>query len=259
MEDKKHRKRSEKMLSGLLFVFGVCIGSFINVVIYRLPLKKSFVFDRSYCEYCGQKLYWYDLIPIFSYFNLNGKCRFCHHQIRKMHPIVEFGSGILLVICFRLMGFSTMMIISYLIIEVLLIIGIIDYQRMRIYESVLLVLLLLVVVYRFFNRTAFNDMILGAIMISSLMIGVNFLVNDAFGFGDIELVVISGILLGWQLNLISFSLSVILASIYSLRLLLQGKCHLKSLIPFGPFLTLSMALVFLFGQDFLTIYLMVFS
>ena len=96
-------------------------------------------------------------------------------------------------------------------------------------------------------------------MISSLMIGVNFLVNDAFGFGDIELVVISGILLGWQLNLISFSLSVILASIYSLRLLLQGKCHLKSLIPFGPFLTLSMALVFLFGQDFLTIYLMVFS
>ena len=176
-----------------------------------------------------------------------------------MHPIVEFGSGILLVICFRLMGFSTMMIISYLIIEVLLIIGIIDYQTMRIYESVLLVLLLLVVVYRFFNRTAFNDMILGAIMISSLMIGVNFLVNDAFGFGDIELVVISGILLGWQLNLISFSLSVILASIYSLRLLLQGKCHLKSLIPFGPFLTLSMALVFLFGQDFLTIYLMVFS
>ncbi|MCR5205850.1 MAG: prepilin peptidase [Lachnospiraceae bacterium] len=89
-----------------IFIFGIIVGSFLNVCILRIPLKETIVSKRSHCMSCGHQLAWYDLFPLFSYLFLRGKCRYCKAKISKQYPIVEGFNGIVAVLCFAISGFS---------------------------------------------------------------------------------------------------------------------------------------------------------
>ena len=89
-----------------IFLFGVIIGSFLNVCILRIPMKETIVSERSHCMTCGHTLAWYDLFPLFSWVFLGGKCRYCKAKISKQYPIVEFINGVMAVLCFAFSDFS---------------------------------------------------------------------------------------------------------------------------------------------------------
>lgn len=90
----------------IVFIYGIVVGSFLNVCILRIPLKETLVSKRSHCMSCGHQLAWYDLFPLFSYLFLGGKCRYCKAKISKQYPLVEFVNGIMAVLCFAFAGFS---------------------------------------------------------------------------------------------------------------------------------------------------------
>lgn len=102
----------EFIIAIFVFFYGISIGSFLNVVIYRIPLGKSVSKGRSYCPICGTSLKWYDLVPIISYLTLRGKCRYCGATISKQYPIVESITGFGFVLLYLYFGFNLSFLIS---------------------------------------------------------------------------------------------------------------------------------------------------
>ncbi|OUQ07694.1 hypothetical protein B5E92_06830 [Erysipelatoclostridium sp. An15] len=219
-----------------LFFIGACFGSFFNVVIYRLPLNESIMKGRSYCPNCYHQLLWYDLLPIISYLCLKGRCRYCLKKIRISHLVIEVIGGILFVYCFYQYVFYKMIIV-YFISMLLLVIALIDLKTFNIYDITIFILFILTIIYRLLTSFDILDMIAGSLVISSLMMGINIFIKDGFGIGDIELMFVSGILLGFNNIIIAFMIAIITGGIYSLFLLLLKKTTMHSYIPFAPFLT----------------------
>ncbi len=241
----------------LLFYLGACFGSFINVISYRMPRKKSFIKGRSYCESCGQMIYWFDLLPLVSYLLLKGRCRYCHQKISILHPLSEFISGGLLLLCFNQNSFSLHTLVLFFSLLDLLVIAIIDLKTMVIYRSTLLFLVIMVCIYRMLTGFVLSDLILGMVIVSGIMVLINLFVVS-FGNGDIELMIVVGILLGLKNNILAFVISILIGGIISVYLLLTNKSTLKSYIPFGPFLVLGTVIALFYGQSLINGYLGLF-
>lgn len=241
----------------LLFYLGACFGSFINVISYRMPRKKSFIKGRSYCESCGQMIYWFDLLPLVSYLLLKGRCRHCHQKISFLHPLIELISGELLLLCFNQNSVSLHTLVLFFILLDLLVIAIIDLKTMVIYRSTLLFLLIMVCIYRMLTGFVLSDLILGMVIVSGIMVLINLFVVS-FGNGDIELMIVVGILLGWKNNILAFVISILIGGIISVYLLLTNKSTLKSYIPFGPFLVVGIFIALFYGQSLINNYIKLF-
>ena len=221
-----------------LFIIGSVIASFANALIYRIPRQIAIYKGRSYCENCYHKLFWYDLIPIVSYLLLKGKCRYCHHKI-----------------CFYHFGLSFKMILIFLIVMNLIVIAIIDYNTMDIYLSTILSLLVLVITYRYLIGMNFVESAIAALLISLTMFIFNFFIPDSFGFGDIELMFVSGILLGIKRNILAFCLGVIIAGLYVSYLLIFKKVDVKKHIAFAPFLVVGIVILLFYGNQIIMWYM----
>ena len=115
-----------------IFIFGITIGSFLNVCIYRLPLGESIVTAPSHCMTCGQKLRWYDMVPVFSWLVLGGKCRNCKSEISVQYPIIEGVNGILYVVIFVVNGLVWSSVIYCLMASALLVLSVIDWRTYEI-------------------------------------------------------------------------------------------------------------------------------
>ena len=113
-----------------MFLIGMCVASFMNVVIERVPRNESFVKGRSHCDHCGETLKWYDLIPIVSYIFLRGKCRYCHTSIPIRGFLIEIFGGLIGMFCFYRFGFSIETILMFVIAMILLAITMIDFDTM---------------------------------------------------------------------------------------------------------------------------------
>ena len=96
----------------IVFVMGLVVGSFLNVCIYRIPRRESVVVGASHCPWCGEKLKWYDMVPVLSYILLKGRCRFCMNKISLRYPVVEFLNGITWLILYIILGLSVWFILS---------------------------------------------------------------------------------------------------------------------------------------------------
>lgn len=241
------------------FIIGACVASFANVAIYRIPKKESIATGRSYCDNCHHMIVWYDLIPIISYLLLRGKCRYCKAKIGIIHPIIECFGGLLSIVCFYRFGLTWLALFSFLIGIVLLVIAIIDHKTMDIYDSTIIVLLLLTLVYRYFSGYDFVSMLIGALSVSGVMFIINLIIPSGFGFGDIELMFVSGLLLGWQVNLLAAFLGIMLGGIYAAYLLITKQVGPKTHMAFGPYLSVGIFIALLYGQDILTWYFALFT
>lgn len=241
-----------------LFIIGSCVASFANVAIYRIPRGISIAKGRSYCESCQSNLQWYDLMPVVSYILLKGKCRYCQNHISFKHFLFECFGGLLFMLSFYRFGLTIETIIVFLIVMVLVVIAIIDYQTMDIYLSTILTLLILVIIYQTFVQMDLMTLLIGGLCISIPMFILNMIIPSSFGFGDIELMFVSGLLLGWQNNLLATFIGIIIGGIYAGYLLLSHKVEAKGHIAFGPFLIIGIITSLFYGTEIITWYLSLF-
>ncbi|NLZ51874.1 MAG: prepilin peptidase [Thermoanaerobacteraceae bacterium] len=256
------------LLPLLIFVTGLILGSFFNVVIYRLPREKSIVAPRSSCASCGTTLRAIDLIPVFSFIFLKGKCRYCNSKISFRYPLVELITGVIFVILYWKYGISIDFIFTVYLMSVLILVFFIDLDHMIIPNELVIAgliggILLFVLRFWFNDRlidgAAWYSPLLGMVVTSGFLllialIGMAIYGTDAFGMGDVKIFLPIGLTLGFKLAVISLVFSVFIGGFAGLFLMITGLKHRKSHIPFGPFIVLGAFLSILFGHDFFTWY-----
>lgn len=247
----------------LVGIFGLCIGSFLNAVIYRVPREMSLTKPSSCCTSCGYSLRWYDNIPVLSYLMLGGKCRKCKSHISIRYPLVELSNMILWLLSMRLFVHHsiTLACVWALTFSVLICIFFIDLEHMLIFDRFVVALLVLSVVVSFVDEYAdLSDHLIGLVVgLGSFTIfyfgAIKVLKKEGLGFGDVKLAAVAGSLLGWQ----RFMLAMLVASISASAVLLFLKAFRKDAngreYPFAPFITVGMAVSILFGSQIITWYI----
>ena len=241
-----------------IFLYGVVIGSFLNVVICRLPRKESIVKIRSHCEACGYQLKWYDLIPLFSYLFLGGKCRKCKAQISVQHPIVEALNGVLYVMLFYRYGLSLTTIVYCLTCSALLALSVIDFRTYEIPVGFQYVIGAFALVHLFLDRLNWSEYVIGFFSVSIFLL-VLYCVSKgrAIGGGDVKLMAVCGLLLGWKLIIVAFVWGCIIGSVvHILRMKLSGESRVLAM---GPYLSIGVFLAMMWGERFLSWYFGMFG
>jgi len=249
------------MLKGLIvFAYGLVIGSFLNVLIYRLPRSESIAFPSSHCPECGNSLKWYDNIPVVSFVILKGKCRYCGGRISAQYPLIELANAVFYILLYIELNLSAEFIFLALLTSILLAIAIIDIKEQLIPDSLVISILVLTIIYRvtiyLLYGTQFGLMnnILGALLGLLLFVVIVLVSRGGMGGGDVTLVTALGFVLGWKNLLVSIMLSFIIGAIVSLILLGTGKKTRKDPIPFGPFLIIGFYLSYFFGNEIIRSY-----
>lgn len=244
-------------MTTLIFIYGLIIGSFLNVCIYRTPRRESIAFPASHCPICNTTLKWYDNIPLFSYILLKGKCRYCSSKISIQYPIVEVFNAIIYIILFYYYSFSLDFIYYALISSVLIIITFIDLKEMIIPDILVIILLILSVTYKTLNYflNSISPQILnslgGFLIAGGLFLAIVILSKGGMGGGDVTLISALGFILGIKYILFNIFLSFIIGAIISLFLLITKIKSRKDPIPFGPFIVLAFFITLLWGDRIL--------
>ncbi len=238
----------------LIFLYGIVIGSFLNVVIIRVPRKESIVKVRSHCENCGYQLKWFDLIPIFSYLVLGGKCRKCKTKISAQHLVLEVLNGILYVFTFFMAGFSLKTVLLCLLFSALLALSLIDFKTYEIPVGFQYVILALAVCRTILDRADWPEHVIGFFAVSVILYLIYIISKGAaIGGGDVKLMAVCGLFVGWKLIIFAFLLGCIVGSVvHIIRMKLSGESHVLAM---GPYLSIGVFVAALWGNQILTWYL----
>mgnify|MGYP003825780305 CR=1 FL=1 len=263
----------EIILVIVFFFLGSALGSFLNMLVWRLDKGESLL-GRSYCDYNKKPLKPIDLIPIFSFLIFKGKCRECGKKIPLQYPLIELMAGILAALAFIIswnefgttLSITTILLATYILTSFLIIelfFGYFDYLYWQVEaRSVYLVLgyLILLVIVNFFTPLPFfndsTDHILGGVFLSSI-IGLVYILSHkgGMGDGDIFLFGITGLMLGLKLGILAFMITVFSGALVgSIKALRVGKLK-KTKIQLAPFIALGTIIALLFGQQILSFYL----
>ncbi|MBI2430419.1 MAG: prepilin peptidase [Candidatus Levybacteria bacterium] len=230
-----------------LFVFGLFIGSFLNVLIDRLPRDEQIFRGRSYCELCKHKLSFSDLVPVLSFVYLKGKCRYCHTPLSYYYPLVEITTGLLFVLSF--VFFKQFLIVYYLfLISSLIVIFFTDLKYGIIPDKILFPAIIATVIFNF-QFSIFNYLIsaIGSFLFFFCLWAVTR--GKGMGFGDVKYVILMGLILGFPHILVGLYIAFLTGAVVSLILVLWGKKKLKgSTIPFGPFLVFGTIVALFWGE-----------
>ena len=242
------------------FIFGACLGSFLNVCIYRIPAELSVVKPRSRCPKCLTNLAWRDNIPIFGWIFLGGKCRYCKESIPVRYPAVELLTALLFAAFWWQYSYD-ILLVPYLILAFGLLLGsFVDLDEMWIPDRVTIGGMIVGPILSFLIPSMHAQTgHLGGLIQSLLGLGLGFgslwlvsffgkliLKKDAMGFGDVKLMGALGAFLGWEAVLFIIFISSLLGSIVGISLILAGKRELQGRIPFGPYIAAA-ALIWMLG------------
>lgn len=228
------------------FLFGLLIGSFLNVCIHRLPIKESIVVSRSRCPACRQAIRWWDNIPLFSFLILGGRCRDCGGKISWRYPIVEMANGLAYFFLVWRFGPVPYVLVYGAFISALLIVTFIDLDHKIIPDRITLPGMIAGLLGSgLFLPTGFLNALLGLLLGGGLLYGVAVLSRGGMGGGDIKLIAMIGAFLGWKATLLTILLGALSGSIIGVFLMVFRGKDRKFPVPFGPFLSLG-ALVALF-------------
>lgn len=240
---------------GIFFgMYGIILGSFLNVVILRIPIKESITLTRSHCMECGHTLAWYDLFPLFSYLFLGGKCRYCKAKISVQYPIVEAANGALYVILYLANGINVETILYCLCASALLALSVIDWRTREIPLGFNIFIFILGLVRLFTDLGNWDQYLIGLFAVSGFLFLLNLITKGrGIGGGDIKLMAATGLLLGWQLNIIAFLIGCILGSIIHLTIMAIKKVGRE--LAFGPYLSAGVFLAMIWGEQLVSWYL----
>lgn len=244
----------EIILYMVIFIYGIIFGSFLNVCIYRIPEKKSIAKERSHCMQCGYQLKWYDLIPVFSYLCLGGKCRKCKKHIAVQYPLVEFANGILYLLVFYVNGFQVSSFLYCFLVSALIVLSVIDFRTFEIPVGVNIFIFVLGVVQVAVDYEHWTTYIIGFFAVSSFMAIVILLTKGrGFGGGDLKLMAAAGLLIGWKNIILAFVIGCIVASVcHVIRMAITKADHV---LAFGPYLSIGIFVSALWGEHMIQWYL----
>ena len=238
----------------IFFILGSSLASFYGVVGARLPLHESIISPSSHCTKCHHKLAWYELIPVFSFLFLRGKCKHCHTKLSIADPLLELFTGLCFVFFYLKYGISYSFFMSLILISLLDLIFISDFKYMIILDSPLVISGILIFILRwiYFGITeAFLYVGYGIIMFLFMLLvgllGSLIFKREALGGGDIKLAFIVGMAVGIPYGFIVLILSTFLALPYATFSLLTNT---SKEVPFGPFIISALCIVFLFYDKF---------
>lgn len=243
----------------LIFLYGLLLGSFYNVVGLRIPAGESIVKPRSHCPSCGHILGALELIPVLSYVFQGGKCRQCKAGISPLYPIVELTTGGLFALAAFRVGWTAELIVALTLISLCVIVFVSDYTYMIIPDKVLLFFLPLFAVERIFiPLTPWWDSLLGAAAGFGLLLAIALISKGGMGGGDIKLYGVLGLVLGCKFVLLSFILATFFGAVYGAVGMLLGRIKKGMAIPFGPYICLGVLLSYFFGEAMIDWYIQLF-
>lgn len=231
----------------MIFIFGSVIGSFLNVLAVRLSNNESILWPGSHCHNCNHRLRWYELIPVVSYLIQKGRSRCCHTIIPISYLIIEIVTGVLYMVSYHSFGFSYDFIISLIFISSLIVIIVSDIEYMIILDEIIaissILIILLELVFYGLDYTVYK--ILAGIfafitMYVIKLIGDRLFKRESMGGGDIKLMFLFGIVLGYPLAICDIFLATFIAFPVAIFILFSRR---DNLIPFGPFLAMGAILI----------------
>ncbi|MBI5787669.1 MAG: prepilin peptidase [Candidatus Schekmanbacteria bacterium] len=247
------------------FGFGMLIGSFLNVCIYRMPKGESLAFPASHCPQCQTALHFYDNIPVLSYLFLRGKCRFCKAPISEQYPLVELLTGLLFMLTVLRFGFS-LSVPVYATLQAILIVAIfVDAAHMIIPDKITIPGIIIGFLASFLPRhpVSWQNSLLGILVAGGFLylvavLSVVILKKEGMGGGDIKLAAAIGAFLGWQRSFLAVMLGAFLGSVVGIALILIRRKGRKEYIPFGPFLACGAIISLYWGNELIDWYLSFF-
>jgi len=236
---------------------GSVLGSFFNVVIYRLPREKSLLLPPSHCPLCGSKLKAWHNIPIVSYILLKGQCYFCKGKISLRYPLVEAVTGLLLVSIFLKTGLNSKLLWASGFLLSLIPVFFIDIEHQIIPDVFSLggVIWGTIMSLAGFSQTPVSEAILGTLVCGGVFLIVHVASKGGMGLGDVKLAAAFGANFGWKLGIVSLFLSVFFGAITGILLITTKRKTRKDKIPFGPFMVISAYVTFFFGKSLLAWYI----
>ena len=241
--------------ASLVFVYGILIGSFLNVCIYRIPKGENIAIVRSHCMTCNHQLKWYDNIPLISWLILlRGKCRYCKAPISPQYPIIEASNGLLWLLVAIVKGISVESLLYALLFSALLTLSVIDFRTYEIPAGINIFILTLGLIMTVLHYTEWLDHVIGFLAVS-IPLYLLILATDgrAMGGGDMKLMAAAGALIGWKLIILAFALVCIIgAPIHVLRMRISKADRVLAM---GPYLSLGIAIAVLWGDRMIEIYL----
>jgi len=244
----------------IIFTLGASMGSFLNVLIDRLPKDES-VNGRSHCDYCKKKIAWYDLMPVLSFFILKGKSRCCGKKLSWQYPLIEIATGTIFLLIYyelRITNYLTL-INMFGIVSCLIVIFASDLKYHLISDYILLALFIFSLLFKFVIPAQAGIQIIGNNILSGLIVSLPiFLVffiskERAMGLGDVYLSAIMGFLLGWQEGLLALYIAFVTGAVFGLIAILFKNKKLKSKIAFGPFLVIGIVVMLFWGEKILEV------
>lgn len=242
----------------LIFTLGVMIGSFLNVCIYRIPQNQSIVSPPSHCLQCGKRLRPWDLVPVLSWLLLSGKCRYCASPISGRYALVELLTGLLFLLCFSIVGLSLELIKALIFASFLIVITFIDLDHQLILDKVLIWMAgagVIINLWIGFPMPGALNMLLAAAVGGGVLLLIAVLTRGGMGGGDIKLMAVLGLWLGWAYILMVLLLSFIIGGIAGIVLIFFKVRGRKDFIPFGPFIAIAAFITLLFGLDIMFWYM----
>jgi prepilin signal peptidase PulO-like enzyme (type II secretory pathway) len=237
----------------IFFILGLIVGSFLNCTALRLIEKEQFISGKSKCPKCSHKLGILDLIPVFSFIFLKGKCRYCKSKISTQYMLTEIATGIL----FSLIYLYLNNIIFWLfIISVFIIIFIIDLKTFIIPDKILIPTILISMFYVILFQGDIINRLIGAGVWFLFFLGINVISKGKWmGFGDVKLAILLGFLISWPNILMAMFLSFFLGAIIGVGLILIKKKGMKTEVPFAPFLITGTVITLFLGDILINWYL----
>lgn len=222
------------MQTFFIFLLGLSIGSFVNVLIDRLPRGKNVITGRSVCDYCRKTLRWFELIPLLSWALQDGRCRRCHKRLSWQYPLVEFVTGA---------GFVLLSPSYWLIFSALLVIFMVDLKYQIIPDSMIVVGVIGVI-------GVIGENVLAGVAASAFFLFLWLITRGrAMGLGDVKFAFLMGLLLGFPGVIVACYLAFLTGAASGVILILQRKKGLKSKIAFGPFLILGTCITLVWGPQ----------
>jgi len=249
----------------LIFTVGSFIGSFLNILIDRPARKETVVWGSSYCEKCRHKLAWNDLIPVWSYLFLGGRCRYCRARIPFWLPLVEIVTGLLFILVFwahRAFLFNFSLTLPYFVSlfyyfalpSLLVVVFFSDLKYHLIYDQITYFAMGITIIYYLFSsQFSIFNYLLSAISAAAFFyflywLGPKVFHKDTMGLGDVKLAVLIGLLLGYPQFLIALYLAFSTGALIGVILILTKKAKWQSQLAFGPFLVAATLVVWFWGE-----------
>jgi leader peptidase (prepilin peptidase) / N-methyltransferase len=247
-------------VTALVFAaFGLLVGSFLNVCIYRLPRGESIVWPASRCASCKRELSWFENVPVVAWLALRGRCRTCQSHISAMYPIVEAVTGALFAGGYLLYGTTPLAFVRILFGCAMIVLFVIDLQHRILPNAITLPGVLIGFVLSLFLPPGWLESLLGL----ALGGGVLFLIGEAYyrvrgveglGMGDVKMLAMIGAFLGWRLTLVTLIFASFTGALVGVALLSSGRGGMKAALPFGTFLAVGALVAAVAGDEIFTWY-----